>query len=88
VAECATLQVQIMSLRDSFCVERAELEDLVKGLRAEQMRILAEKDAVEVQLKTALRKIQQSAEPPTQTLLVLGWNAHNACTVSWPFYRR
>ncbi|KAJ7888265.1 hypothetical protein B0H13DRAFT_889631 [Mycena leptocephala] len=64
VAECATLQVQIMSLRDSFCVERAELEDLVKGLRAEQMRILAEKDAVEVQLKTALRKIQQSAEPP------------------------
>jgi hypothetical protein len=64
VAECATLQVQIMSLRDSFCVERAELEDLVNGLRAEQMRILAEKDAVEVQLKTALRKIQQSAEPP------------------------
>jgi hypothetical protein len=64
VAECATLQVQIMSLRDSFCVERAELEDLVKGLRAEQMRILAEKDAVEAQLKTALRKIQQSAEPP------------------------
>jgi hypothetical protein len=53
-----------MSLRDSICVERAELEALVMGLRAEQIKTLAEKDVVEGRLKTALEKIEQNAEAP------------------------
>jgi Mg2+/Co2+ transporter CorC len=60
------LKVQIISLRDSICVERAELEELVKGLRAEQIKTLAEKDVVEGQLKTALEKIQQISEAPNR----------------------
>jgi hypothetical protein len=47
-------------------VERAELEALVMGLRAEQIKTLAEKDVVEGRLKTALEKIEQNAEAPNR----------------------